>query len=75
MKLEEIERTLPAEKEWWEKRRAAIEAELLGEPQRVPVPAAAKTNSAAPGAQPIRSGDAAIVDSTNQATKKTVASK
>lgn len=76
MKLEEIERTLPAEKEWWQKRRAAIEAELLGEPAEAPVAVAgaAKTIPTAQGPRPM-SADEVIVDSTNKTRKKLAAKK
>lgn len=75
MKLEEIERTLPAEREWWEKRRAAVEAELLNEPIGAPMPgAAAKTIPAARGPQPMN-GEDVIVDSTNKTKKKVAARK
>ena len=74
MKLEEIERTLPAEKEWWEKRRAAIEAELIGEPAAAPIVAGAAKASAAQAPQAVSAGDV-IVDSTNQTKQKVAAKK
>ena len=63
---------MPAEKEWWAKRRVAIEAELLSEPAVTPVAgAAAKAASTAP----VRSEEAAIVDTTNKSKKKVAAKK
>lgn len=73
-KLEEIESTLPAEKEWWEKRRAAIEAELMSEPTSTPAVGVAKT-SAVPAPKPVSAEEAVIVDSTNKTKKKAAAKK
>ena len=72
MKLEETENTLPAEKEWWEQRRQAIELELLGGPPAgAPVVAGvakAPAHSAAPGSE-VATGEPGIVDATNKEKK------
>lgn len=72
MKLEETENTLPAEKEWWEQRRQAIELELLGGPPAgAPVVAGvskAMAHSTAPGSG-VANGKPGIVDATNKEKK------
>lgn len=79
MKLEETENTLPAEKEWWEQRRQAIELELLGGPPAgAPMPgqAAAKTTTqAVPNTATPHAEQGPIVDSTNKEKKKVEAKK
>jgi translocation protein SEC66 len=53
-RLDEIQAKAPADKEWWEKRRASIQAELLGEENVVP----AKSISSKAGSD----SDAVLVD-------------
>jgi len=66
-RLEEIQAQTAAEKEWWEKRRASIEADFMKELDSAP---AATAKTAAPKIKTVSDEDAVIVETTSSRKNK-----